>query len=76
LLSRLKGRTSDPTTLTAGDGRQILITTHSPAALAAALEDAPDSVEFLDTVTRFGGGHPPRRPSRARKTSNSRPRYG
>lgn len=71
LLSRLKGRTSDPATLTAGDGRQILITTHSPVALAAALEDAPDSVVFLDTVTRFGDGHPPRRLSRARKVAES-----
>ena len=71
LLSRLKGRTSDPATLTAGDGRQILITTHSPVALAAALEDAPDSVVFLDTVTRFGDGHPPHRLPRARKVAVS-----
>ncbi|WP_217164013.1 AAA family ATPase [Streptomyces sp. AC512_CC834] len=71
LLSRLKGRTSDPATLTSGDGRQILITTHSPVALAAALEDAPDSVVFLDTVTRFGDGLPPRRLTRARKVAES-----
>lgn len=71
LLSRLKGRTSEPATLTAGDGRQILITTHSPVALAASLEDAPDSVVFLDTVTRFDDGLPPRRLSRARKVAES-----
>ncbi|MGP3736254.1 AAA family ATPase [Streptomyces sp. GDS52] len=71
LLARLKARTSDPATLTSGDGRQILITTHSPVALAAALEDAPDSVVFLDTVTRFGDGLPPRRLTRARKVADS-----
>lgn len=71
LLSRLKGRTSDPAALTSGNWRQILITTHSPVALAAALEDAPDSVVFLDTVTRFGDGLPPRRLSRARKVAEN-----
>ncbi|GHH94929.1 AAA family ATPase [Streptomyces capillispiralis] len=71
LLSRLRGRTSDLAELTAGDGRQVLITTHSPVALAAALEDAPASVVFLDTVTRFGDGGPPRRLSRARKVADS-----
>jgi predicted ATPase len=71
LLSRLKGRTSEPATRTAGNGRQILITTHSPVALAAALEEAPDSVVFLDTVTRFGDGLPPRRLSRVRKVAES-----
>ncbi|CAM5262290.1 ATP-binding protein [Streptomyces hirsutus] len=71
MLSRLKARTSDPATLTSGDGRQIVITTHSPVALAAALEDAPDSVVFLDTVTRFGDGLPPRRLTRAREVADS-----
>ncbi|MGW5210087.1 AAA family ATPase [Streptomyces sp. NPDC004051] len=71
LLSRLKGRTSDPAALTSGDGQQILITTHSPVALAAALEDAPASVVFLDTVTRFRDGLPPHRLTRARKVADS-----
>lgn len=71
LLSRLKDRTSDPAALTSGDGQQILITTHSPVALAAALEDAPDSVVFLDTVTRFRDGLPPHRLTRARKVADS-----
>ncbi|MFD5658297.1 AAA family ATPase [Streptomyces hirsutus] len=71
LLSRLQARTSDPATLTSGDGRQILITTHSPVALAAVLEGAPDSVVLLDMVTRFGDGLPPRRLTRARKVADS-----
>lgn len=71
LLSRLKDRTSDPAALTSGDGQQILITTHSSVALAAALEDAPDSVVFLDTVTRFRDGLPPHRLTRARKVADS-----
>jgi predicted ATPase len=71
LLSRLKESTSDPVVLTSGNGRQILITTHSPVALAAALEEAPDAVVFLDTVTRFGDGLPPRRLTRARKVADS-----
>lgn len=71
LLSRLRGRTSDPAKLTSGNGRQTLVTTHSPVALAAALEDAPESVVFLDTVTRFGDGLPPRRLTRARKVADS-----
>lgn len=60
LLSRLKGRTSDLATLASGNGRQTLITTHSPVALTAALEETPASVVFLDTVTRFGDGPLPR----------------
>lgn len=71
LLFRLLGRTSDPATLTSGNGRQTLITTHSPVALAAALEDTPESVVFLDTVTRFGNGLPPRRLTRARKVADN-----
>ncbi|MFE1308045.1 AAA family ATPase [Streptomyces sp. NPDC058755] len=71
LLSRLKGRVSDPMTLTSGNGRQILITTHSPVALAAALDEAPDAVLFLDTVTRFGDGLPPHRLTRVRKVAES-----
>lgn len=71
LLSRLKGRTSGPAALTSGDGQQILITTHSPVALAAALEDAPASVVFLDTVTRFRDGLPPHRLTRDRKVADS-----
>lgn len=71
LLSRLKDRTSDPAALTSGDGQQILITTNSSVALAAALEDAPDSVVFLDTVTRFRDGLPPHRLTRARKVADS-----
>ncbi|MDQ0813778.1 putative ATPase [Streptomyces sp. B3I7] len=71
LLSRLKGRTSDLATLASGNGRQTLITTHSPVALAAALEEAPASVVFMDTVTRFGDGLPPRRLSRVRKVAES-----
>ncbi|MEV0264312.1 ATP-binding protein [Streptomyces sp. NPDC050617] len=71
LLSRLCGRTSDRTTLTSGHGRQTLITSHSPVAVAAALEEAPDSVVFLDTVTRFGDGLPPRRLTRSRRVADS-----
>ncbi|MBQ1121828.1 AAA family ATPase [Streptomyces sp. B15] len=66
LLSRLRGRVSDLKSLTEGHGRQTLVTTHSPVALAAALEEAPDSVIFLDSVTRFGDGQSPRRVTRAR----------
>jgi predicted ATPase len=69
LLSRLRARTTDRRTLTTGQARQTLVTTHSPVALAAALEEAPDSVIFLDTVTRFGDGQPPRRLTRARKVA-------
>ncbi|CAL9429753.1 hypothetical protein SUDANB140_02025 [Streptomyces sp. enrichment culture] len=71
LLSRLKGRTSDPVALVSGDGQQVLITSHSPVALAAALEDAPDTVVFLDTVTRFRDGLPPHRLTRARKVADN-----
>ncbi|MEU7043163.1 ATP-binding protein [Streptomyces varsoviensis] len=71
LLSRLRGRTSDRTALTSGHGRQTLITSHSPVAVAAALEEAPDSVVFLDTVTRLGDGAPPRRLTRARRVAAS-----
>ncbi|MZE81210.1 AAA family ATPase [Streptomyces xinghaiensis] len=69
LLSRLRGRTSNLGNLSSGDGRQTLITSHSPIALAAALDEAPESVVFLDTVTRFGDGLPPRRLTRARKVA-------
>jgi predicted ATPase len=69
LLSRLRARTSDRKTLTSGHGRQTLVTSHSPVALAAALEEAPESVVFLDTVTRFGDGLPPRRLTRGRKVA-------
>lgn len=69
LLSRLRGRTSDLSTLTSGNGRQTLVTSHSPVAVAAALEETPDSVVFLDAVTRFGDGLPPRRVTRARKVA-------
>ncbi|MBO8185917.1 AAA family ATPase [Streptomyces spirodelae] len=69
LLSRLRGRVSDFKTLTEGHGRQTLVTTHSPVALAAALEEAPDSVIFLDSVTRFGDGQSPRRVTRARRVA-------
>lgn len=69
LLSRLRGRTSDLATLASGNGRQTLVTSHSPVALAAALEEAPESVVFLDSVTRFGDGLPPRRLTRARKVA-------
>ncbi|MFE2743393.1 AAA family ATPase [Streptomyces scopuliridis] len=69
LLSRLRGRTSDLATLASGNGRQTLVTSHSPVALAAALEEVPDSVVFLDSVTRFGEGLPPRRLTRARKVA-------
>ncbi|MFJ7997857.1 AAA family ATPase [Streptomyces sp. NPDC096310] len=71
LLSRLRGRTSDLATLTSGNGRQTLVTSHSPVALAAALEEVPKSVVFLDSVTRFGDGLPPRRLTRARKVATS-----
>lgn len=70
LLFRLKGRTSDRAILESGNGRQTLITSHSPVALAAALEAAPDSVVFLDTVTRLGDDLPPRRLTRARKVAD------
>jgi hypothetical protein len=46
-----------------------VVTTHSPVVLASALEEAPESVVFLDTVTRFGDGLPPRRLTRARKVA-------
>ncbi|MEU3191660.1 AAA family ATPase [Streptomyces sp. NPDC006992] len=69
LLSRLRGRVSDLKTLTGGHGRQTFVTTHSPVALAAALEEAPDSVIFLDSVTRFGDGQSPRRVTRARRVA-------
>jgi predicted ATPase len=69
LLSRLRGKTSDPGALTGGQGRQTVVTTHSPVVLASALEEAPESVVFLDTVTRFGDGLPPRRLTRARKVA-------
>ncbi|MEV7870922.1 AAA family ATPase [Streptomyces sp. NPDC088124] len=71
LLSRLRGRTSDLSTLASGNGRQTLVTSHSPVALAAALEEVPESVVFLDSVTRFGDGLPPRRLTRARKVATS-----
>jgi predicted ATPase len=69
LLSRLRGRTSDLSTLASGNGRQTLVTSHSPVALAAALEEIPESVVFLDSVTRFGDGLPPRRLTRARNVA-------
>lgn len=69
LLSRLRERSSDPATLTSGHGRQTLVTSHSPVALAAALDEAQESVVFLDTVTRFGDGLPPRKLTRARKVA-------
>jgi predicted ATPase len=69
LLSRLRGRTSNPTTPVPGHGRQTLVTSHSPVALAAALEEVQESVVFLDTVTRFGDGLPPRKLTRARKVA-------
>ncbi|MFI2377544.1 hypothetical protein ACH5AO_21100 [Streptomyces sp. NPDC018964] len=56
-----------PVMLVVGGGGRILITTHSPVAL----EDAQDAMVCLDTVTRFGDGHPPRRLSRARKVAGS-----
>ncbi|MEW1721842.1 ATP-binding protein [Streptomyces sp. NPDC093109] len=71
LLSRLRGRTSDPETFVSGCGRQTLVTSHSPVALAAALEEVPESVVFLDSVTRFENGLPPRRLTRARKVATS-----
>ncbi|MFH0244613.1 AAA family ATPase [Streptomyces sp. HK10] len=71
LLSRLRGRTSDAASLTSGHGRQTLVTSHSPVALAAALEEVRESVVFLDTVTRFGDGLPPRKLARARKVAES-----
>jgi hypothetical protein len=70
LLLRLRGRTSDRTRLTSGHGRQTLVTSHSPVTLAAALEQAPDSVVFLDTVTRFGEGGAPRRLTRVKKVAD------
>jgi predicted ATPase len=70
LLQRLRGRTSDRATLTSGNGRQTLITSHSPVTLAAALDMAPESVVFLDTVTRFDDGLPPRRLTRVRKVAD------
>ncbi|WP_255953015.1 AAA family ATPase [Streptomyces odontomachi] len=70
LLQRLRGRTSDRATLTSGNGRQTLITSHSPVTLAAALDMAPESVVFLDTVTRFDDGQPPRRLTRVRKVAD------
>jgi predicted ATPase len=78
LLARLRGRVTDLGTLGlssrvegAAQMRQIMVTSHSPVALAAALEEAPDAVVFFDTVTRFGDGHPPRRVTRARRVADS-----
>ncbi|MEE1939882.1 AAA family ATPase [Streptomyces sp. TRM 70361] len=70
LLSRLRARTSDPASLTSGHGRQTLVISHSPVSLAAALDETPESVVFLDTVTRFGDGLPPRKLTRARKVAD------
>jgi predicted ATPase len=70
LLLRLRERTGDRATTTSESERQTLITSHSPVTLAAALEAAHDSVVFLDTVSRFGDGLPPRRVTRVRKVAD------
>ncbi|WP_043618486.1 AAA family ATPase [Nonomuraea candida] len=38
--------------------RQVILTTHSPVAVSALYGTAPESLVFLDSVWRTGGGNP------------------
>lgn len=58
---------------TTGSGtlQQIVVTTHSPVALAAVYPAHPGDVLFVDTVTRVGGGEAGSRHTRVRPLAES-----